>query len=57
MTFLMRHLKGLIFDCPSFTKSLITSLSNFDSEAPASNKSCVTPLLPRHAAECRGVLP
>jgi hypothetical protein len=38
MTFLICHLKGLIFNCLSFTEGLITWLFTMDSEAPASSK-------------------
>jgi hypothetical protein len=37
MTFLIPHLKGLLFDCLSFIGGLITCLSTVDSEAPAVN--------------------
>ena len=57
MTFLMCHLKSLIFDCISFTEGLITSLSPADSEAPASHRTFVTSVCPLHAALCRGVWP
>jgi hypothetical protein len=57
MTFLMCHLKSLIFDCISFTEGLITSLSTADSEAPASNRTFVTSVFTPNAAVCRGVLP
>ena len=55
-TFLIRNLKGLTFDCLSFTEGLITWLSTVDSEAPASSNTSVTSLCPFHAAKCRGVL-
>ena len=57
MTFLMCHLKSLIFDCISFTEGLITSLSTADSEAPASTRTFVTSVYPFHADLCRGVSP
>ena len=57
MTFLMCHLKTLIFDCISFTEGLITSLSTADSEAPVSIRTLVTSVFPFSAALCRGVLP
>ena len=57
MTFLMCHLKSLIFDCISFTEGLITILSTADSEALASIRTLVTSLFPFHAARCRGVCP
>ena len=50
-SFLMRHLKGLIFDCLSFAKCLITSSSTVD------RKTFITSLWRPHAADCRGVLP
>ena len=53
----MCHLKSLIFDCISFTEGLITLLCTADSEAPASNKTFVTPVCPFHAARYRGVQP
>jgi hypothetical protein len=46
MTFLMCHLKSLIFDCISFTECLITCLSTADSEAPASTRTFVTSVCP-----------
>ena len=57
MTFLIRHLKGLIFDCLSFTKGLITFLSTVDNGAPAPSSTSVTSLWPYLAASCRDVLP
>ena len=53
----MCHLKGLIFDCLSFTEYLFTILSTADSEAPASSKTFATSVFPFSAAQCRGVLP
>jgi hypothetical protein len=53
----MCHLKSLIFDCISFTECLITHMSTADSEAPASNRTFVTPVCPSSAAWCRGVWP
>ena len=57
MTFLMCHLKSLIFDCLSFTEGLITGLFTADSEAPASIRTFVTSVYPFTAAKCRGVQP
>jgi hypothetical protein len=57
MTFLMCHLKSLIFECLSFTEGLITCLSLVDSEAPASTRTFITSVFPLNAAPCRGVLP
>ena len=57
MTFLMCHLKSLIFDCLSFTEGLITGLFTADSEAPASIRTFVTSVYPFSAAQCRGVQP
>jgi hypothetical protein len=57
MTFLIRHLNGLIFDCLSFTEGLITSVFTVDSEAPASSNTSVTSMWPSRAAWCRGVSP
>jgi hypothetical protein len=37
MIFLIRQLKGLIFDCLSITEGLIIFLFTVDSEAPASS--------------------
>jgi hypothetical protein len=34
---LIRHLKGLIFDCLSFTEGLITCFFTLDSEDPVSS--------------------
>ena len=45
-----RHLKGLIFDCLSFTEGLITLLSCICWEASAFNKLSTTSLLPSQAA-------
>ena len=57
MTFLMCHLKSLIFDCLSFTEGLITFLSTADSEAPASTRNFISSVFPNPAALCRGVMP
>ena len=57
MTFLMCHLKSLIFDCISFTEGLITSSFTADTEAPASNRTFVTSVCPFPAARYRGVWP
>ena len=57
MTFLVCHLKSLIFDCISFTECLITSYATADSEAPASNRTFVTSVFLSSAAQCRGVQP
>ena len=46
----MRLLKSLIFDCLSFTESVITSLFTTDREAPASNSRHATSFLPIIAA-------
>jgi hypothetical protein len=45
-----RHLKSLIFDCLSFTEGLTTSVFTTDGEAPFSNSSFTTPILPCIAA-------
>jgi hypothetical protein len=57
MTFLIRQLKGLIFDCLSFTEGLITCLPTVESEAPASSNTFVTSVWPFDAARSRGVSP
>jgi hypothetical protein len=44
------HLKGLIFDCLSFTEGLITSLSTTGGEAPAFNSRSTTSVWPSLAA-------
>jgi hypothetical protein len=54
---MMRHLKGLIFDCLSFTEGLITSLSSTDTEAPAFSRSSTASVMPICAAQWRGVWP
>jgi hypothetical protein len=51
MTFLIRHLKGLIFDCLTFTDDLVTSLSTLEREAPPSSNTFVTSLWPFDAAK------
>jgi hypothetical protein len=47
MTFIIRHLNGLIFDCLSFTEGLFTCLSTVESEAPASSNTSVMLILKR----------
>ena len=53
----MCQLKSLVLYCLSFTGGLITCMSTADSEAPASNKTFVTSVIPLSDDRCRGVLP
>jgi hypothetical protein len=43
---IIHHLKGLIFDCLSFTEVLFTTLPTVESEAPASSNTFATSLWP-----------
>ena len=47
---MMRHLKGLIFDCHSFTEVLITFLFIAEDEAPVFNSRSTTSVWPVFAA-------
>ena len=52
-----RHLNSSIFDCLSFTESLITFLVTTDGEAPESKRSFTTSDLAYTAAVWSGVSP